>query len=608
MNFQVSPSITWKRDAVFVRGRLFSLLLCFFSFLFPFSRFCPLRAMKSPENPDPLDNCRRLLASTASAASAVESFRGRWSAVAATLGRLRDALNDLSDLPSHSHPLAADLLRSLSQTLSLTLPLALHCRSPDPPAGKLRTQSDIAAVAATLAQLAADADLLLRTGALLDPPTPPQATAAAAPGTSRRESVRSQARSLVTRLQIGSPASRITALDSLIALLREDDKNILIAAAQGVLPALLRLLDSSSSGGEARAKAVAVIARIAAVESCRHVLVADGAPLLHHLVRTIESDCGGPAAREQACAALQTLTLAKDNAMAVGSRGGIVALLEICCDGTPSAQAAAACVLKNLAGVQELRENFLEENGVPVLVRLLASGTPLAQENAIGCLCNLAAGDEGESLKLAIFKDGGLDCLKNYLESGGSGNDRSLEPAIGLLRNLSSFRYIAELAACAGFLLQVIAALDSTTSGTRSEAARAISELAVVGRTRKELGDAVPRLIRMLEAKVAEEKEAAVKALASLVSFPRFRRIFRKEERGVFNVVQLLDPLVWNVEKKYPVSVLLSLSQSRRCRKQMVAVGACGFLQSLAAMEVEGAKRLLESLGRGKLWRVFPRT
>ncbi|KAG1370185.1 protein spotted leaf 11 [Cocos nucifera] len=561
--------------------------------------------MKLPETPDPLDNCRRLLASAASAAAAVQSFRGRWSAVTATLGRLRVALDDISDLPSHSHPLAEDLLRSLSQTLSLTLTLALHCRSPEPPAGKLHTQSDIAAASAALDQLAADADLLLRTGALLDPPPTSQKAAAAASGTSRRESVRSEARTLVTRLQIGSPASRIAALDSLNALLREDDKNILIAAAQGVVPALLRLLDSSASSGEARAKAVAVIARIATVDSCRHVLVADGARLLHHLARALES---GGAAREKACTALQTLTLAKDNAMAVGSRGGIAALLEVCRAGTPSAQAAAAGVLKNLAGVQELRENFLEENGVPVLVRLLASGTPLAQENAIGCLRNLAAGEEGESFKLAIFKDGGLDCLKNYWESGGSGNDRRLESAIGLLCNLASFRYIAEVATSAGFLPRVIVALDSTTSGTRAEAARAISELAAVGKTRKELGDAIPRLIRMLEAKAAEEKEAAVKALASLLSFPGFQRIFRKAESGVLNVVQLLDPLVWNVEKKYPVSVLLSVSQSRRCRKQMVAMGACGYLQSLAAMEVEGAKKLLESLGRGKLWRVFPRT
>jgi hypothetical protein len=56
------------------------------------------------------------------------------------------------------------------------------------------------------------------------------------------------------------------------------------------------------------------------------------------------------------------------------------------------------------------------------------------------------------------------------------------------------------------------------------------------------------------------------------------------------------------------VSVLLAVSQSRRCRKQMVAAGACGFLQGHLAAEVEGAKKLSECLGRGKMLGVFPRT
>jgi hypothetical protein len=62
------------------------------------------------------------------------------------------------------------------------------------------------------------------------------------------------------------------------------------------------------------------------------------------------------------------------------------------------------------------------------------------------------------------------------------------------------------------------------------------------------------------------------------------------------------------VETRFPVSVLLAVAQSRRCRKQMVAAGACGFLQGLVASEVVGAKRLAERLGKGKMLGVFPRT
>jgi hypothetical protein len=61
-------------------------------------------------------------------------------------------------------------------------------------------------------------------------------------------------------------------------------------------------------------------------------------------------------------------------------------------------------------------------------------------------------------------------------------------------------------------------------------------------------------------------------------------------------------------ETRFPVSVLLAVAQSQRCRKQMVAASACGFLQGLVAAEVDGAKRLVECLGKGKTLGMFPRT
>ncbi|ONK73632.1 uncharacterized protein A4U43_C04F33640 [Asparagus officinalis] len=142
--------------------------------------------------------------------------------------------------------------------------------------------------------------------------------------------------------------------------------------------------------------------------------------------------------------------------------------------GTPSAVVVAAGDLRNLAGVQELRQSFLEENVVPVLIRGLKSGTVIAQENSMGCLCNLAAGiDDDYSIKLAIFKEGVLDCMMDYMEE-----------------------------------------LDSSNPCTSIEAARAITELN--SKSRKEIVNAIPKLVRMVEAKGSEEKEAAVEALASI--------------------------------------------------------------------------------------------
>ncbi|ONK58579.1 uncharacterized protein A4U43_C09F14520 [Asparagus officinalis] len=191
--------------------------------------------------------------------------------------------------------------------------------------------------------------------------------------------------------------------------------------------------------------------------------------------------------------------------------------------------------------------------------------------------------------------------MMDYMEG-----DRNSQPAIGLLRNLASLKYISDIIQSSELFIRVILELDSSSPGTRTEAARAITELN--SKSRKEIVNAIPKLVRMMEAKGSEEKEAAAEALASILkSSSGMKREFRKEERGIVNAVMLLDPLVGDVEKKYVIEVLLSVSQSRKSRRQMVALGACVFLKRLAGMEVEGAKKLLECLEKGKFLGVFPR-
>jgi hypothetical protein len=111
----------------------------------------------------------------------------------------------------------------------------------------------------------------------------------------------------------------------------------------------------------------------------------------------------------------------------------------------------------------------------------------------------------------------------------------------------------------------------------------------------------------MLDGKAVEEKEAAAKALSLLVLYAGNRRIFRKSEGGIVSTVQLLDTSIQNLDKKYPVSILASLVHSKKCRKQMIAAGASVHLKKLVDMNVEGSKKLLDGLGRGKIWGVFAR-
>lgn len=388
-------------------------------------------------------------------------------------------------------------------------------------------------------------------------------------------------------------------MEALLVLLQEDDKNVMIAVAQGIVPVLVRLLDSSSF--EMKENAVSAISMVSMVDSSRHVLVAEGLSLLNHLLRVLDSGSGF--AKEKACVALQALSFSKENGRAIGSRGGVSSLLDICQGGTPGSQASAAGVLRNLAAFAENKENFIEENGVGVLLGLASSGTALAQENAIGCLCHLVS--DSESQRLLVVKEGGIECLKNFWDSG-----RGLEVAVELLMHLASCSPIAELLVSEGFITRIVGVLNCGVLGVRIRAAKAVYELGFCSKTRKEMGECgcIAPLIKMLDGKAVQEKEAAAKALSTLLLYAGNRQIFRKSEGGIVSSVQLLNPSIQNLDKKYPVTVLASLVHSNKCKKQMVAAGACVHLQKLVANEVEGSKKLLESLCRGKIWGVFGRS
>ncbi|KAK9276565.1 hypothetical protein L1049_006100 [Liquidambar formosana] len=552
-------------------------------------------AMKSPENHH-LHQAEQLLSTLMEEIPRIQTFKGKWAIIKNKLNNFPTQLHQLSEFPTFStSPLASELVQSISQTLANALSLTTKCTKPNLIDGKLRTQSDIDSVSAVLDQHIKDIELIIKTGVLQD-------SAVVNTPKSTRESVRVEARNLITRLQIGNSESKNAAIDSLLGLLYEDDKNVLIVVAQGLLPILVRLLDSSCL--EVKEKAVSAISRVLVVDSCKHVLVAEGVLLINHLLRILESRSGF--AKEKACVALQALSFSRENARAIGCRSGISSVLEICQSGTLVSQAYAAGVLRNLAGFVEIRQNFVDENAIPVLIRLSNSGTFVAQENAIGCLSNLVS--EDESLKLLVFREGGIECLKNFWDAAPT--VQSLEVAVGLLRNLVSCKSIREALVNGAFIDEIMGALNCGVVSVRIAAAGAIYELGFSSKMRRELAEVgiIPQLVRMLDAKAVEEKEMVAKALSSLLLNSRNRRLFTKEEKAIDCVVQLLDPLLQNLDKTYLISVLASIASSKKCRKQMVAAGACAYLQKLAERDIAGARKLHDRLDGNNIWGVFART
>ncbi|CAJ2641283.1 unnamed protein product [Trifolium pratense] len=555
--------------------------------------------MKESTTTDPITTCINLTNSLLNhEIPTVHHLKSKWSIFKLKLTTLQTHLTDFStdySNTSTTNPLSLHLLQSITQTLNDAVSLSQHCKShsPDLPLGKLQTQSQLDSLIATLHRHVTDCDVLFRSGLLLE-----------TPAFSKREAVRSLSRNLIARLQIGSSDSRATAIDSLLSLLNEDDKNVTIAVAQGVVPVLVRLLDSPSSS-DMKEKIVAAISRVSVVESGKNNLLAEGLLLLNHLLRVLDSGSG--LAIEKACIALQALSFTRDNARAIGSRGGISSLLGICQGGTPGSQASAAAVLRNLAKFNEIRENFAEENAVVVLLGLASSGTVLAQENAIGCVANLIS--EDESMRVLAFKEGGVECLKNFWDSAPV--IPSLEVGVEMLRYLAMTGPIGEVLVAEGFVGRVMGVLNCDVLTVRIAAARAFYAMGLNGgsKTKKEMGECgcVPFLIKMLDGKGAEEKESAAMALSVLLQHPFNRRIFRKDDKGIVSAVHLLNPSLVNLDKKYPVSLLVSLLHSKTCRKQMVAAGACVYTQKLVELDVPGSKKLLDGLGRGKIWGVFAR-
>ncbi|XWS47763.1 hypothetical protein CRYUN_Cryun13aG0012900 [Craigia yunnanensis] len=423
------------------------------------------------ENDDPISLSNHLLVPLLEQIQNINNFKWKWALFKSKLSGLQAQLIDFSDFPASSYnPLAVDLLHSISHTLSDALLLSLKCQSADLTEGKLKTQSDIDAILAKSDRHIKDSEILIRSGVLQD--------GFISTSSSKKEAVRVKSRNLITRLQIGTTVSKNSAMDSLIGLLQEDEKNVMIAVAQGVVPVLLRLLDWSSLL-EIKEKTVAAISRVSTVESSKHILIAEGLLLLNLLLRVLESGSGF--AKEKACIALQALSFSKENARAIGSRGGISSLLEICQAGTPGSQAFAAGVLKNLASFDVVKDNLIEEYVVFVLIGLADSGTAFAHENSIGCLCNLVY--EDENLKLLTVKEDGIECLKNCWDS--SPNPKSLELAVEFVRQLASCPLIAEALVADGFVSRLVAVLNCGVLGVRIAAAKAVYELGFNSKTRK---------------------------------------------------------------------------------------------------------------------------
>ncbi|XP_038681211.1 armadillo repeat-containing protein 3-like [Tripterygium wilfordii] len=526
-------------------------------------------------------------------AKKVKGFTGRWKIIISKLEQIPSSLSDLSSHPFFSkNTLCKELLQALSQTFEEAIELAQLCAK-EKYEGKLRMQSDLDALSGKLDLNLRDCGLFIKTSVLGEATLP----LTVAGSQQEPEAVmHSNIREVLARLQIGHLESKHKALDSLVEVMKEDEKNVLAVLGRSNIAALVQLLLETSP--RVREKTVTVICSLVESGGCENWLVSEGA--LPPLIRLVES--GSAVGKEKATISLQRLSMSAETAREIFGHGGVRPLIELCRTGNSVSQAAAACSLKNISAVPEVRQTLAEEGIVKVMINLLDCGILLeSKEYAAECLQNLTASNE--NLRRYVISEGGIRSLLAYVDG-----PLPQESAVVALRNLVG-SVSMEMLVSLGFFPRLAHVLKSGSPGAQQAAASAICRVCNSTEMKKLVGEAgcIPLLVKMLEVKSNSVREVAAQAISNLITLSVNCREVKRDDKCVPYLVQLLDPSPQNTAKKYAVSCLTSLASSKKCKKLMISYGAIGYLKKLSEMEVPGAKKLLERLERGKLKSLFSR-
>ncbi|XP_042520776.1 ARM REPEAT PROTEIN INTERACTING WITH ABF2 [Macadamia integrifolia] len=534
----------------------------------------------------------------------VKAFVGRWQVIRNKLTSLRSSVSDISDCPHWSeNPLLHDLLPNLLSTLHKTKSLSDLCHNPSSyTGGKLLLQSDLDMASASLSSDLHDLDLLLKSGVLRQS----NAIVLSQPGPgSGKEELGFFIRDLFARLQIGGIEFKKKALDSLLQLLREDDKAAVLVPKEGDVGCLVHLLDSSNPSPAVREQAALAVSLLAtASDSSRNCVFEEGG--LGPLLRLLETGSSG--LKEKAAMAVEAITADPENAWAISAYGGVPVLVEACRSGSPITQTHAAGAIKNVATVEDIRLALAEEGVVPVLVQLLVSGTGSAQEKAANCLWILAS--SSEDFRVSIQEEGGLQRLLQLLQESSSPD--TTEQVLRAIYALSASATTARiLSSSSPFLMQLSELIKDGNLMIQQVSASLLVNLSISDGSKRAMAGCMGSLVKMVESsKPAGLQDVAAQALISLLTVRSNRKDLARDEKSMLRLVQMLDPQNELVCKKLPLSVISAIlpGSGKASRKRIAAAGAFPHLQQLADNDVAGAKKALQRLSGNRLKNIFART
>ncbi|RAL42854.1 unnamed protein product [Cuscuta campestris] len=549
-----------------------------------------------PSPAETLDQIVLLLSHLLQASLSIKSFSCRWQVIRSKLATLKSLLAEVSESPCWAdNALLLTLLPNLLSILRRVDTLCRQCSDASFAPGKLLMQSDLDMAAAWLSKQIQHLDLLCRSGVLR------QSTAIvlSQPSTaSSREDLVLFIRDLFTRLQIGGSGFKRKALESLIKLLADDEKQAGLVAKEGRIGYLVNLLDPNSDPVICEQAVMAVSMLTCSSSQARKCVFDEGG--LGPLLRLIES--GSNIMKEKAAMAVESITSDPDHSWAVSAYGGVQTLIELCKSGPFPAQIHAVGAIRNVSTNEEIRIALSDEGAIPVLLQLLVSGYSSAQEKAANCIATLAS--SGGYYRDLLIKENGLSRLLHSLQE--STRPEMTEHVLRAIHSLSGCESTSRhLSTSTPFLTQLSELIQHGTVMIQYISASLLANLPISETNKREIAGCMGSLVKLMQsAKPDGLQEVATNALTSLLTVNSIRKDFARDDKSVILIAQMLDPKSDWVSKKFPVAVVSSVvagGGSKFCRKRLLDAGVYGHLQRLAEMEVVGAKRALQRLSGNRL-------
>ncbi|XVF21038.1 hypothetical protein REPUB_Repub12eG0056100 [Reevesia pubescens] len=532
----------------------------------------------------------------------VRSFVGRWQVLRSKLCSLQSSLSSISESPHwNENSLLHTLFPSLLSTLQRLKALSDQCTLSSFTGGKLLMQSDLDMASSSLSNHLHDLDLLLRSGVLHQS----NAIVLSHPGPgSDKDDLVFFIRDLFTRLQIGGIEFKKKALESLLQLLNDDEKSTLVVANEGNVGYLISLLDVNIQPLIREQAVLAVSMLASSSEDSRKTVFEDGG--LGPLLRILET--GSIPLKEKAAIAVEAITADPENAWAISAYGGVSVLIEACRSGSQPTQTHAVGALRNVASIEDIIMVLGEEGAVPVLVQLLVSGTTAAQEKAANCLSILAS--SSEYFRVLIIQEKGLPRLMHLIQDLSSSD--TVEHVLRTISSLSVTDSVSRiLSSSTAFIIQLGEFIKHGNMILQQISASLLSKLSISDGNKRAISSCMGSLVKLMESpKPVGLQDAAAQAIVSLLTVRSNRKELVRDEKSVMRLVQMLDPKNEAVSKKFPLMVVTAVlgGGSGGCRKRLVAAGANRHLQSLAEMEVAGAKKALQRLAGNRLMNIFSRS